>query len=500
MPIRSPIRRALNLRLRSPDVVALVGFSLFGLAVRVWAAASQSLWGDEMFTRLLMGRSLINMLKTISVHESTPGLFFMANWAVTRITGIGDVGLRSLSVISGVAVIPMVFVLGRWVGGRTAGLVAAGLCTVHPLLIWYSVDARSYSSLVLLTTVGWITFGRVVEQPSADRLVPWSITACFTLALHYFGAFVVAGQFLWLLVTQRAARKQILLCASLMAAVGAAEAPLWAAELRDKGLNPFAVIPLARRLSDAGGMTVVGVSAPTWPLALPGVIFATVALVLLFRGTGSEVTSRARHLLGGATLGLAVALLVGRDYLIGRNVIGAWPVLIVLCSAGIALAPRRIRLLLGIGLTTVTVAAASALLFDDRLQRPDWRRAASVVGEGRSDLAVVVVGGFYAGAMTAYLDSPVVGDVDAREVVAIGSVAPERRRGCYNGPMCSVTPAEPVERPLPGLRLVERRRTGLWRIAIYRAEAPVRVDNANVARFFTAPRPFAVPIIYAPRS
>jgi hypothetical protein len=150
-------------------------------------------------------------------------------------------------------------------------------------------------------------------------------------------------------------------------------------------------------------------------------------------------------------------------------------------------------------LALITVAASTAMLTDHRLQRPDWKQAAAVVGDKRPDLAVVVVGGYYAGAMTAYLDSPVVGATEAREIVAVGAAAPEGRRGCYNGPMCSVTGAEPLHEPLPGLRLTGRQQVGLWRIATYRAERPIRIDSTNVGHFFTSSRRFEPPIIYAPR-
>ena len=58
-------------------------------------------------------------------------------------------GLRSLSALAGVATIPVAFLLGRELRGRRAGLIAAALVAVNPMLIWYSQEARAYALLVL---------------------------------------------------------------------------------------------------------------------------------------------------------------------------------------------------------------------------------------------------------------------------------------------------------------------------------------------------------------
>ena len=57
-------------------------------------------------------------------------------------TGTGEFGLRSLSALAGVATVPVAYLIGVELRGRRAGLMAAALVAVNPMLLWYSQEAR----------------------------------------------------------------------------------------------------------------------------------------------------------------------------------------------------------------------------------------------------------------------------------------------------------------------------------------------------------------------
>ena len=113
----------------------------------------QSFWHDEVFTVRLMHKSFFGMLAGIRRTESTPPLYYVLAWLWTRVFGTGEVGLRSLSAVFGVATVPAAFAAGRELVSRRAGIVAAALAAASPYLVWYSQEGRSYALYALLATL-----------------------------------------------------------------------------------------------------------------------------------------------------------------------------------------------------------------------------------------------------------------------------------------------------------------------------------------------------------
>lgn len=68
----------------------------------------------------------------------------VCGWFVMRALPLSEITLRLPAFVSGVAIVPLTYVLGRHVSGPTTGLVAATLVAVDPALIHYSADARGY--------------------------------------------------------------------------------------------------------------------------------------------------------------------------------------------------------------------------------------------------------------------------------------------------------------------------------------------------------------------
>jgi hypothetical protein len=58
-----------------------------------------------------------------------------------------------------VATVPVVYLIGLELRGRRAGLMAAALAAVNPMLLWYSQEARAYSLLALLCAVSLLLAG-----------------------------------------------------------------------------------------------------------------------------------------------------------------------------------------------------------------------------------------------------------------------------------------------------------------------------------------------------
>src|SRR5438105_12004213 len=188
-------RRSTSLLLGAVLVVAVgVRFSTLGL---------QSYWSDEAATVHLLKGSFGHMLSALPDSERTPPLYYAAAWVWSRLFGTGEVGLRSLSAIFGVVTVLVAYLIARRVAGQGAGLIAALLCAVSPLLVWYSQEARSYSMLVFLCAASVWLWLRASKSRSRASIVAWGIVSCLAILTHYFGSFIVLFEALFLLRTRR---------------------------------------------------------------------------------------------------------------------------------------------------------------------------------------------------------------------------------------------------------------------------------------------------------
>ncbi len=128
----------------------LAALVLLAAALRFPGLDAQSFWHDEAFTVPLVDGSFGHLLDGIGDTESTPPLYYVLAWLWEKLFGSGEAGLRSLSAVFGVALVPVAYLIGRELAGRRAALVAGALVAVSPYLVWYSQEARAYALVACL--------------------------------------------------------------------------------------------------------------------------------------------------------------------------------------------------------------------------------------------------------------------------------------------------------------------------------------------------------------
>ena len=151
--------------------MALAGIVALGAALRFATLDLQSYRYDEAVTVVrILHPSLFDTLSTVPGSESTPPLYYLVAWLWSRPFGTGEVGLRSLSALAGTASIAVVY-LGAVALSlpRRAGLIAAAMVAVSPVLIWFSQDARAYALVFLLTALSFLYFARALRAPHRRR-------------------------------------------------------------------------------------------------------------------------------------------------------------------------------------------------------------------------------------------------------------------------------------------------------------------------------------------
>jgi mannosyltransferase len=380
--------------MRARHLQLLAGITLAGALLRFATLDAQSYWLDEAATVNILHKGFGDMLSAVSSGESTPPLYYIVAWVWAKVFGTGEVGLRSLSALFGTATIPLAYVLGRHVGGRRTGLVAAALCAFNPLLIWYSQEARSYALMVLLSGLTLLALTLVLEQPSRRRVAAWTLASVAALCTHYYAGFLVAAEAAWLLC-RTPARGRAAIAGGVLGAAALALLPL-ALHQRSTGAAAFiSQSSLLRRLAQIPKQFALGYQGP---LEVAATIAAALLLAYAALRLVSSVPGRARRRglvlagLGVAAIAAPVVLaVIGPDYLITRNVLAAWLPLGIAAAAGFAAGPAsRAGVAAAAALCAIGVVMVIAVARDDRYQRDDWRAAAQALGTAQTPRAIIV--------------------------------------------------------------------------------------------------------------
>src|SRR3954447_21771435 len=454
--------------MRARHLQLLAGITLAGALLRFTTLDVQSYWLDEVATVNILRHGFGDMTSAVSAGESTPPLYYVLAWVWSKVFGTGEFGLRSLSALFGTLTIPLAFVLGRELIGRSTGLVAAALCAFNPLLVWYSQEARSYALMVLLTGLSLLALLRALDDPAPRRLLGWVAVSVAAIATHYFAGFLIGAEALWLLY-RSPVRGRTALGVATVAVAAAALLPL-ALHQRSTGAARFiSESSVVRGLAQIPKQFAAGYQGPLeTPLTIVSLLLIAYGVVLLVR---ARDRSRAWLFAG---LGLAaivaplVLALIGPDYLISRNVIAS-------------LLPMAVALAAGYATDRGGVAAAAALCAlgvvqvigghtDERYQRDNWRGAGEFIGRADQARAVIVTPASGAIPMLHYLrggqTTPAAG-VDVKELVFVGLAS--------RLPGEAATPPRPPTVGAAGFTEVRRKQAETYTVVVEKSPTPTHI-------------------------
>jgi 4-amino-4-deoxy-L-arabinose transferase-like glycosyltransferase len=395
------LREAVRARSRAFWIVA--GLTVLAATLRFATLGVQAYHHDEIVTASRVLRDgFWHAMEAVGFSESAPPLYYVLAWVWTQLTGTGEVGLRSVSALAGVATVPVAYMLGAELRGSRAGVAAAALVAVNPMLLWYSQEARSYALLALLTTLAALYFVRALDRPStAGRrdLVLWGAFSALALATHYFAIFPIALEAGWLLWRRRRAALAGL---GIVLFAGLALAPLAIHQMSLGHAEWIGGRSLGHRVWEAGVTFVVGetgdiVSRPetVLPAILPLLAVAAGLLLLGLRGDRSERRGGGLMLaLATVTVAgpLALALVApGKDYVLARNLLPALVPLLVAVAIGVtARRSGRTGMVLAAVLVAYSLGFCVWVSASPAWQRPDWDTVASRLGEPTAPRAIVL--------------------------------------------------------------------------------------------------------------
>ncbi len=472
--------------------LALALVCVVGAVLRFATLDAQSLWYDETVTAHLLGLDFASMFDSIGASESTPPLFYVLAWLWTQVAGTGEIGLRSMSALLGTATIPVVWAIARRLGGDRAALIAAALTACNPLLIWFSQEARAYALLALLGALSVLLWLRALDSPGTGRVLAWSAVAALALATHYFAAFLLLPQAVWLLRAAAGWRERAATVA-LPLVTGAALLPLLLEQRDNAGAAFIGQSPLHSRVAQIPKQFLVGYDAPLEGLLVVAAALAMLAgvagLVMLLTGRVTVQPHQRTQVIALTALATIALLLplaaaaTGEDHLIARNVLAVLPLVMALAGAGFSAAWRRLPRTALISLAAacaLSIVAITGVATQPTMQRDNWRGAVRALGPIEGVRVISAPGGSLV-PLRYYL--PHVHPAAQARVRAIEidylALAP-RVRGRAGGLRTPPRPRTPPD-PKPEFRLVQRTFDETFTVQRLRATEPVRLPTASLA-------------------
>ncbi len=195
----------------------LAGITALAAVLRLWQIG-ESLWVDELHTSWCVQGGFWQVSERAMAGNQSP-LYFYLVWGVTRLLGESEFTLRLPSLLAGIALPGMTWLLVRqvwqdgdnqslereneqasWSARDWSALLAALLVAVDHASIFYSTEARPYACLKLLAVGVMITALNDQFRPSQASPL-WFILACAALFYcHYTASLYLAGVLAVLLV------------------------------------------------------------------------------------------------------------------------------------------------------------------------------------------------------------------------------------------------------------------------------------------------------------
>jgi uncharacterized membrane protein len=177
------------------------------------------LWMDEWFS-ISVAQQPIHVIWSLAPHpqgfyfNSAPPLYETILSFIWDISRQSIVFARLFSVFCYSGTIYLLYLLGKYLKGKQAGLIAAFLGCLNCGYIIYAKSIRSYSLLNMLIIASTYLFCRILKNEYRIRtLVFFCLVNVFILYVSYFGALVLLAEILasicWLKKRQL---KQIVLC------------------------------------------------------------------------------------------------------------------------------------------------------------------------------------------------------------------------------------------------------------------------------------------------
>ena len=157
------------------------------------AGLNQCLWWDEIYFVVVTVRHPLREILTVFPGDNQHPLYSILAWLSVHAFGEHVWSLRLPAVVFGVASIPMIYLLGTAVTSRIQALFAAAILAVSYHHIWFSQNARGYSTLAFWTLLATYFLLKGMHTGRTAPYLWYGVAAALGVYTHLTMMFVVAS-------------------------------------------------------------------------------------------------------------------------------------------------------------------------------------------------------------------------------------------------------------------------------------------------------------------
>jgi len=161
---------------------------LLATFLRFYQLSNQSLWSDEGNSVALARRGFVEIAQRTAFDIHPPLYYWLLKICITFF-GDSESGLRSLSVVLGIGLVFLIWLLGKRLFSPRVALIATLIATFSPLQVYYSQETRMYMLLTFLSSLTVLLALLLLDdgQTQGKTLIPvaYIVTVTAGLYTHY---------------------------------------------------------------------------------------------------------------------------------------------------------------------------------------------------------------------------------------------------------------------------------------------------------------------------
>ena len=176
--------------------ICVVVVLILSFGIRLFRIQHHNIWGDEAFS-VAFSRQALNLVLS-SGAETHPPLYHTLLHIWISLVGDSIFSLRYFSVLPGVTLVAIVFVIGRRLLGYQTGLLTAAMMGISSFAVYYSQEARMYSWVACFCAIALYAHLRWELTASGKWLFMFVIGMLAAVFTHYYSFFVLLAQNLYM--------------------------------------------------------------------------------------------------------------------------------------------------------------------------------------------------------------------------------------------------------------------------------------------------------------
>jgi mannosyltransferase len=143
----------------------LLGIFIAGAYFRLYEIGSKTIWLDEAFSIFMATKPVPEMLRLVIEIEKHPPLYYLLLHAWMQIGDDSAAWVRAFSALFGILTLPVIYLAGKQLASRKAGILAALILAINPLQIAFAQETRVYTLLTFAVTFTIWMLIRLLTDP-----------------------------------------------------------------------------------------------------------------------------------------------------------------------------------------------------------------------------------------------------------------------------------------------------------------------------------------------